>query len=189
MGVGVHEYLHSRGHQTVLPAFLGRSQGVGGKGFSHVCPRLDGSTEHARDADGFLVGRGFRHGHAGQAKEFGVGALAGDGHQFPDGARGQGGKLLDREDAHVVQLGEAIQLDMLDSQIGRALKYTMDPTLLMLVPSAVPMMAAPVTGETTESAGQTPTGQGMAKTPSTVLTMDAEGDAKYLEIAGGGIEA
>lgn len=84
---------------------------------------------------------------------------------------------------------EAIQLDMLDSQIGRALKYTMDPTLLMLVPSAVPMVATPVAGETSENAGQTPTGQGMAKTPSTVLTMDAEGDAKYLEIAGGGIEA
>lgn len=80
----------------------------------------------------------------------------------------------------------AIQIDMLDSQITRALKYTMDPTLMIKVPGTIPQMAP--SPETPESTGATPQGQGMAKTPSTILRIDAEGDAEYLEIAGGGLE-
>ena len=87
------------------------------------------------------------------------------------------GKGVDGSCQFRAALDHAINLDYLESQIAAAVKYTMSPTMVIEKPANA--VGAPVND------GK---GEGFVKTPSTILVIDAEGKAYYLEISGEGIE-
>jgi hypothetical protein len=77
-------------------------------------------------------------------------------------------------------LDHAINLDYLESQIMAGIKYTMQPTLVIQVPAG--RVGAPASKSADGSAG-------FVKSPSTILTIYAEGKAYYLEINAAGLQA
>jgi hypothetical protein len=90
------------------------------------------------------------------------------------------GRGIDGSCQFAAALDHAVNLDYLESQIAAAVKYTMSPTMVI----AKPKDAQSTGDDDTE----TNDGAGFVSTPSTILTIDAEGKAYYLEISGEGIE-
>jgi len=85
------------------------------------------------------------------------------------------GRGVDGSSQFRAAIDHAINLDYLESQIARAVKYTMDPTLVI--------QQDPSTPDDEEEGGDE-----LAKSPSTILVIGTDGKAYYLEISGVGIE-
>lgn len=73
-----------------------------------------------------------------------------------------------------------IEMDKQMSQLGRGLKYTQDPLLLIKEPPLEQVFAANGMEEVTLPNGQT----SFVRAPNSSLNIDSEGDAKFLEIDG-----
>lgn len=105
-----------------------------------------------------------------------------------------GGDDLDGQSTFESAMLACIEIDYLASQVGRGLRYSMDPLLVIKEPPAPAAMDTvgnaldPNLPGWTDSAGRA-VGQTMTRSADTALTIDASGDAKILELSGSAAEA
>lgn len=96
------------------------------------------------------------------------------------------GRGIDGECQFKAATDHAVNLDFLESQITAAVKYTMSPTMVIEKPGKNQTPAAEAVADGSQA--KTTNGeQGVVKGPGTILTIDAQGKAYYLEISGEGI--
>lgn len=102
-----------------------------------------------------------------------------------------GGDDLDGGCTFKAGVETCLEIDKLASQQARALRYSMDPILVLKEPPGEGLPndtgAANVITDGVGPVDNASGSGGIIKGPATALTMDAEGDAKYLEIGGSSI--